>query len=65
MEIVMTQTIQDSINGSRTQQQFLKGASYQVPDSVGQLWIGRGWATAATLGERGSAPAPPAMKGKG
>lgn len=44
MTIIMQQTIRESINDGRTQQTFEKGARYDVPTAVGQLWIGRGWA---------------------
>lgn len=48
MDIVMLRTIPgESINAGRTTQTFLKGATYSVPDEIGQLWIGRGWAEAA------------------
>ena len=60
MHILMTQTITESLNGGRTKQEFLKGGAYAVPDEIGQLWIGRGWATAA----RGQAPPVPPAKGK-
>lgn len=46
MDIVMQQTIHESINGGRTTQAFAKGETYPVPDDIGQLWIGRGWAMA-------------------
>jgi len=48
MNILMRQTLTESINGGRTTQAFVKGSTYPVPDDVGQLWIGRGWATAAS-----------------
>lgn len=49
MDIVMLQTISgESINAGRTTQEFLKGATYPVPDEIGRLWIGRGWAQATT-----------------
>lgn len=49
MNIVMLQAIPgESINAGRTTQDFLKGATYSVPDEIGQLWIGRGWAQART-----------------
>lgn len=47
MDIVMKQTVTDSLNGGRTTQEFLKGSAYQLPDEIGQLWIGRDWAVAA------------------
>lgn len=48
MDIVMLQTVPgESINGGRTTQAFLTGATYPVPEAIGQLWIGRGWASAA------------------
>lgn len=56
MDIVMQQTINESINSGRTKQEFAKGASYPVPDDIGQLWIGRGWAMAK------AAPAPDASR---
>jgi hypothetical protein len=43
----MLQTITESLNGERTTQTFCQGATYPVPDQVGQLWIARGWAEAA------------------
>lgn len=71
MHIVMAQTITDSINEGRTRQEFFKGAPYQVPDEVGQLWIGRGWATAAsaavgeTSGTRQQRPVAPVAPKRG
>ena len=47
MTIIMQQTIRDSINGGVTTQTFAKDGRYDVPDPIGQLWIGRGWASAA------------------
>jgi hypothetical protein len=47
MDILMQQTMKESINGGRTTQEFVKGLPYQVPDDIGQLWVGRGWAVAA------------------
>lgn len=44
MTIIMQQTIRDSINGGVTTQTFAQDGRYDVPTSVGQLWIGRGWA---------------------
>lgn len=61
MDIVMLQTVpNESTNGGRTTQTFLKGATYPVPDEIGQLWIGRGWATATKT----SAAAPAARTRK-
>lgn len=55
MEIVMLQTMPgESINGGRTTQAFVQGRTYPVPDPIGQLWIGRGWATAARGETRGT-----------
>jgi hypothetical protein len=65
MQVTMTQTIMESVNGSRTHQAFPKGASYQVPDPVGQRWIARGWAVAAEAPTPEAArPVPPAPKRK-
>ncbi|MCS6302375.1 MAG: hypothetical protein H8K07_01715 [Nitrospira sp.] len=44
MTILMTQTIHESLTGGRTTQEFVKGARYDVPQPIGQLWIARGWA---------------------
>lgn len=61
MNIVMLQTIPgESINNGRTTQTFVKDATYPVPDEIGQLWIGRGWATATKT----SAAAPAARTRK-
>lgn len=64
MDIVMRQTMTESINGGRTTQEFVKGGTYTLPDDVGQLWIGRGWAIAADVApvSRVAPPTPP--KGK-
>lgn len=48
MDIVMKQTMTESINGGRTTQEYVKGSIYHVPDEVGQVWISRGWAEAAS-----------------
>lgn len=56
MQIVMLQTITDSLNGGRTTQTFLKSVTYDLPNNIGQLWIGRGWARAAAAPAR-DAPA--------
>jgi len=68
MDIVMLQTIPDeSINDGRTKQTFVQGGCYPVPDPIGQLWIGRGWARAAgpKAAHAMAAPAvPAARKGK-
>ena len=47
MDVIMLQTIRESINEGRTAQEFVKDLPYQVPDAVGQLWIARGLAVAA------------------
>lgn len=47
MEIVMQHTMRESVNGGRTVQEFVKGSGYSVPDDIGQLWVGHGWALAA------------------
>ena len=60
MHIVMAQTITESLNEGRTKQEFLKGAAYEVPDPIGQLWIGRGWATAGPV-----SPAPRVSPSRG
>ncbi len=57
MDIIMLQTIPDeTINGGATRQDFIQGACYPVPDAIGQLWIGRGWARAAAARSLGSSP---------
>lgn len=76
----MTQTLTESLNGGRTTQVFVAGGRYLVPDHLGQLWIGRGWATAGPAHEKSEtrgmseprpsepvAPVPPVShpKGKG
>ena len=47
MDVIMRQTLTESINGGRTTQSFVAGGRYQVPDRVGQIWVGRGWAEAS------------------
>lgn len=58
MTIIMQQTIRDSINGGATEQRFEKSARYDVPTAVGQLWIGRGWASVATMAKGGIVTGP-------
>ena len=60
MDIMMRQTLTESINGGRTTQSFVAGGRYLVPDHIGQLWIGRGWAVSAPVAA--TTPASPAMR---
>lgn len=48
MDVIMRQTLTESINGGRTTQAFVAGGRYLVPDHIGQIWVGHGWATAAS-----------------
>lgn len=51
MDVIMKQTLTESINGGRTTQSFVAGGRYLVPDHIGQIWVGRGWATAVPARE--------------
>jgi len=67
MEIVMTRTVKDSINDGRTTQTFEQGHRYEVPTAVGQLWIARGDARAASSETREtgeSRPSRPSRKSR-